>query len=114
MARLPGLGPRVAPLKGRVAGLRSEGANTASAGAAWRAWYGTKRWRQLRWQVLLEAMFTCARCERVEAQSRLLVADHIKPHRGDPALFWDRANLQCLCKPCHDGEKQREEAQRPG
>lgn len=49
--------------------------------------------------------------------SRLLVAsqvtwiaDHIEPHRGDEALFWDIQNGQCLCKPCHDRDKQREEA----
>ena len=39
-----------------------------------------------------------------------MVADHIEPHRGDPVLFWSRANLQCLCKPCHDSTKQAEEA----
>ena len=27
--------------------------------------------------------------------------DHIRPHRGDAALFWDRANLQSLCRSCH-------------
>jgi len=30
------------------------------------------------------------------------VVDHVTPHRGDPALFWDRTNWQPLCKPCHD------------
>jgi 5-methylcytosine-specific restriction enzyme A len=97
-------------MKARVAGLRTDGAQTAATGAAWRAWYGTKRWRQLRWQVLLEAMFTCARCGRIEGNTRLLVADHVEPHRGDERMFWARGNLQCLCKPCHDSEKQREEA----
>ena len=38
------------------------------------------------------------------------VADHITPHRGDEALFWDMCNGQCLCKRCHDRDKQREEA----
>ena len=37
------------------------------------------------------------------------VVDHIKPHRGDQRLFWDRVNWQPMCKPCHDGRKQREE-----
>lgn len=31
-----------------------------------------------------------------------LVVDHIIPHRGDMAVFWDRSNWQTLCKPCHD------------
>lgn len=41
------------------------------------------------------------------------VADHIKPHKGDEVLFFDLNNLQSLCKPCHDSDKQREENGRP-
>lgn len=27
--------------------------------------------------------------------------DHVRPHRGDPALFWDEAgNWQALCRAC--------------
>ncbi|WP_458462413.1 HNH endonuclease signature motif containing protein [Paenibacillus sp.] len=29
------------------------------------------------------------------------VVDHIKPHRGDKTLFWDRNNWQALCRQCH-------------
>lgn len=75
----------------------------------WRKWYNTKPWAKLRWQVLLEAAFTCAMCGKVEAETSQLVADHKDPHRGDAAKFWDRANLQCLCKRCHDSDKQRHE-----
>ena len=74
----------------------------------WRKWYKTAEWRRLRDDVLLAALFTCVRCNRV-GQSRELVADHIQPHRGDQDLFFDRSNLQCLCATCHNGEKQREE-----
>ena len=35
------------------------------------------------------------------------VVDHIKPHKGDQALFWDPANHQALCKACHDSHKKR-------
>jgi 5-methylcytosine-specific restriction protein A len=35
------------------------------------------------------------------------ICDHIIPHRGDEALFFDYDNTQLLCKPCHDAEKQR-------
>jgi 5-methylcytosine-specific restriction endonuclease McrA len=41
------------------------------------------------------------------SETSRLVADHIRPHRGEEAAFWDLGNLQCLCKACHDGEKQR-------
>lgn len=77
----------------------------------WRAWYGLGRWKKLRWQVLVDSGFRCAKCAREYGNTALLVGDHITPHRGDPALFWDRANIQCLCKPCHDGAKQAEEKQ---
>jgi 5-methylcytosine-specific restriction protein A len=38
------------------------------------------------------------------------VTDHIIPHRGDMVRFWDRANWQSLCEPCHNSEKQRLES----
>ena len=49
----------------------------------------------------------CVVCKdhgRVVASS---VVDHIQPHKGDTALFWDRSNWQALCKHCHDSHKQR-------
>lgn len=49
------------------------------------------------------------RAELVQGRAPELVADHKTPHRGDVALFWDEQNLQCLCKPCHDRDKQRAE-----
>lgn len=75
----------------------------------WRKWYDTARWKRLRWAVLEEALFTCRFCGHLEGEPSMLVADHIKPHRGDEQLFWDRGNLQCLCKGCHDRVKQAEE-----
>jgi 5-methylcytosine-specific restriction protein A len=110
MGRLSSMPPRLATLKPRVASARVDGEKTAAAPMHWKAWYGLKRWRQLRWQVLLDAGFQCVRCRKIEPSSRDLVADHKDPHRGDEALFWDVRNLQCLCKPCHDGAKQREDA----
>ena len=50
----------------------------------------------------------------MEADSSQLVADHIRPHRGDEALFWDPANLQCLRKWCHDRAKQAAERRAGG
>lgn len=35
------------------------------------------------------------------------VVDHVIPHRGDKALFWDSTNWQSLCKECHDRHKKR-------
>jgi 5-methylcytosine-specific restriction endonuclease McrA len=75
----------------------------------WRRWYNTARWRALRLKVFLRDLFTCKRCGHVEGDTSLLVCDHVIPHRGDEAKFWDEANLQTLCKDCHDRVKQREE-----
>lgn len=33
--------------------------------------------------------------------------DHIIPHKGDAALFYDPNNLQTLCKWCHHSVKAR-------
>ena len=49
-------------------------------------------------------------CAREGKVSPARVVDHIRPHRGDVELFWDRSNWQPLCKPCHDRVKQSEEA----
>jgi 5-methylcytosine-specific restriction protein A len=49
----------------------------------------------------------CAKDNRITPAS---VVDHIKPHKGDTALFWDvENNWQALCAPCHNSTKQREE-----
>ncbi|WP_081489571.1 HNH endonuclease signature motif containing protein [Bartonella tamiae] len=52
-------------------------------------------------------MFTCAICAKLEHNTSQLVCDHIKPHRGNEAMFWDITNMQCLCKHCHDSVKQQ-------
>lgn len=39
------------------------------------------------------------------------VADHVTPHRGQEAMFWDEGNLQALCKRCHDSYKAKLEIQ---
>jgi 5-methylcytosine-specific restriction enzyme A len=48
-----------------------------------------------------------ARGERVPAT----VVDHIKPHRGDRRLFWDKENWQGLCEHCHNSTKRAMELQ---
>ncbi len=46
----------------------------------------------------------CARCE-----APATVVDHIVPHGGDKARFWDSSNWQPLCKPCHDSKTAKED-----
>jgi|SRR5579872_6436534 len=74
----------------------------------WRRWYRTARWLSLRDDQLTREPL-CRSCARRGQTVAAVVADHVKAHRGDPALFWDRENLQSLCQACHDGPKQRED-----
>ena len=37
------------------------------------------------------------------------IADHIKPHHGNEALFYDPDNLQSLCAQCHGSAKALKE-----
>jgi 5-methylcytosine-specific restriction protein A len=65
-----------------------------------------KRGYGSRWQkqskLFLQSHPLCVSCLAQGRYTRATVVDHSIPHRGDPALFWDRKNWQPLCKPCHD------------
>ena len=78
-----------------------EGMTTAQRG------YGA-RWQRAR-TFYLNAHPLCCYCEREKRVSAASIVDHIKPHKGDEALFWDSGNWQPLCKPCHDTIKAQEE-----
>ncbi|MBT0778048.1 HNH endonuclease [Paracoccus pantotrophus] len=110
MGRLKQLAPRVGSLSARVTsiGAGPDRLKRRDQIVPWRKWYKTAEWQRLRWDCLASALFTCARCG-VIGQSRELVADHIRPHRGDRDLFFDPGNLQCLCATCHNRDKQAEE-----
>lgn len=79
----------------------SERATSAARG------YGS-RWQKARagW---LRSHPLCRMCEARGRVTPATVVDHITPHRGDMALFWDRGNWQSLCAPCHDIDKARME-----
>jgi 5-methylcytosine-specific restriction endonuclease McrA len=109
MARLRQMAPRVGALPPRVGYLDTTREQARAAINPLRKLHATKRWRDLRDDVLLAAGFACARCGWATTDTSKLVADHVTPHRGDLRLFWDRENLQCLCVPCHSRVKQVEE-----
>ena len=73
---------------------------------ALRRWYRTPQWKALRAEILREAAYTCALCHKVGLH---LEVDHIRRHEGILALFWNRANLQALCRRCHARKTQRGE-----
>lgn len=69
--------------------------------------YGS-RWQRAREQFLREHPLCVDHYARGLVEPSTVV-DHIVPHKGDLTLFWRRSNWQALCKPCHDGAKQRAE-----
>ena len=72
----------------------------------WRRLYGTARWKRLRDAHLTQhpLCYFCIDAEEVTAAD---VVDHVRMHKGDETSFFDPDNLQSLCKPHHDGTKQR-------
>lgn len=63
--------------------------------ATWQHLYNTPHWKKMR-KEFLAAHPLCAMCGKPAN-----VADHITPHRGAEALFYNEANLQALCHSCH-------------
>lgn len=100
---------RLRTLKPQLSSVTRAIAPAIRHNADWRAWYSTKRWRELRIATFRRDGFQCALCYVIEGRSANLVCDHIEPHGGMIELFYDPDNLQTLCKPCHDSIKQRHE-----
>ena len=69
--------------------------------------YGTK-WQKARAGYLAKHPF-CVMCAAQGKRVLATVVDHIKPHRKDAALFWDKSNWQAICDTHHNSTKQREE-----
>lgn len=67
--------------------------------------YGS-RWQKAR-ETFLRKHPLCVDHQRRGRVVEATIVDHIVPHRGDQALFWDTNNWQSLCKTCHDSHKQR-------
>jgi 5-methylcytosine-specific restriction endonuclease McrA len=70
--------------------------------------YHSDRWRKFR-RIVLNEEPLCAICLRCGQETLATVVDHIRPHRGDMELFWDRENVQGLCASCHSGVKRVKE-----
>lgn len=58
------------------------------------------RWRSARLLFLNDSPL-CKDCLSKNITTGADVVDHIIPHRGNQQLFWDQANWQSLCSPCH-------------
>lgn len=116
MAKLKSIRPRLGTIGARFASQSHDGKERdrqRSAAALWRAWYKTARWQALRRHILKRDLYTCQRTGVLltgrHPAPNSPVVDHIKPHRGDPELFWDEKNLMAVSKAYHDSEKQKAE-----
>ena len=70
--------------------------------------YGSRQWRNLRASVLSEEPL-CRMCDQQGRVTAATIVDHIKEHKGNRELFFDRENLQPLCATCHSGRKRMQD-----
>ena len=73
--------------------------------------YNSKRWKDLRLEILARDGWLCRQTGVQLTETPNLphsaVVDHIEPHKGSLPLFWDPDNLQAVAKAWHDADKQR-------
>jgi 5-methylcytosine-specific restriction enzyme A len=100
----PGCGALVSAGYCAVHRLRSRRSDEAKT---WHKLYDA-RWQRYRISHLADHPL-CAECERGGRLMPASIVDHIVPHRGDVALFWDPANHQAMCKACHDTKTATED-----
>jgi 5-methylcytosine-specific restriction protein A len=68
----------------------------------------TKRWDKARRMFLRENPL-CVECRRKGRVTPANEVDHIIPHRGDLAMFWNTENWEAMCKPCHTAKTNSED-----
>ena len=111
-----GLGSRLGPQKSRLrsASVGDGGDRRRVAMNPLRRAYGTARWKRLVEKIKQRDQWTCQQTGELlngkYPAPNSPAVDHIRPHRGDPELFWDENNMQLVSKGWHDREKQRQEA----
>lgn len=71
------------------------------------------RWRKFR-KEYLAAHPLCVTCLEEGRATPATVVDHIEPHKGDMAKFWNMANMAAMCAPCHNSKTWTNEVDRSG
>lgn len=66
------------------------------------------RWRKAR-KHFLTLNPLCVHCSKDGKIAVATVVDHIKPHKGNRIMFWDRFNWQALCASCHSKKTAKED-----
>ena len=63
---------------------------------------GRSRWKRLRLKTLRRFGHLCVVCRQQGRTVGATDVDHIQPAAGDESLFYAGANLQALCRECHE------------
>ena len=78
-----------------------------------RALYASAEWKRLRLATFVRDGYVCQRsgvlCVGKYPADNSPVANHKRPHRGDPKLFFDPDNVETVSKKVHDGIIQADE-----
>lgn len=83
--------------------------------ARWQHLYKGRVWATLRKRTFVRDLAQCQMCRQAvklhasNGDPYQMHCDHITPHKGDPALFFDPDNLRTLCAQCHNGHAQAED-----
>lgn len=101
---------RVGEGQGRgEAGPKGQG-TTRNGGKYNRPWQHLYDWNWRKYRLtFLRDNPLCAECARQGLVEPATVVHHIKPHHGDPKLFWARWNHAPSCKMHHDSVEQAAE-----
>lgn len=82
-------------------------AQTSAAALAGRRLYADPKWIKAS-RAYLNRHPLCADCLELGVIEPATDVDHVRPHKGDRKLFWDRSNWQSLCHRCHSRKTARE------
>lgn len=104
-AKLNSIPQRIKPAPARLA--QGDSWRDDKEGSSAARGYGYQ-WQRARLAFLLDNPL-CVMCKARGQVTAACVVDHVKPHRGDMLIFWDRSQWQALCKPCHDRDKAKME-----
>lgn len=73
------------------------------------AFYASREWMTLRYEVLKEFGARCLVCGRTARDGIKIHVDHIKPRSLFPELELAKENLQVLCEDCNKGKSNRDD-----
>jgi 5-methylcytosine-specific restriction protein A len=107
VARLSNLSSRIGTL-GPLVKRQTDAEGHSKTVEYWRAWYKEAEWERTRRAAFKRDHYTCQACDTVTDRP---IGDHKDPTaKLTRARFFCVEEVQTLCKRCHDGAKQAEEA----